>query len=304
MRPRSSPRFSITLSIYLRAVVAREVKFNWSGWSLLGLAMAEARRTLTNRRGFDGLSRLHPTLRRYDEVWRPTGSRSAPASPSRTRSMQCAPRPSRWAVELSERTEALGPGAGRLLMAVVLPQPLRRGWHRWCAVVRHRANRKRKVLQLLAPRQHRRKARALARWRVASGHAPAGCKTDRAARRRALAYRLEHATLGPEKLTQAPLHLPAYRPCISPISAIYLPYICPLSRLYLPSISPISHAGAAARAARGVPPRLARLAALPVRLRPPRRRRRHRLAARRAPRHGERPEPEPEPEPQGEWPQP
>ena len=195
--------------------------------------MAEARRTLTNRRGFDGLSRLHPTLRRYDEVWRPTGSRSAPASPSRTRSMQCAPRPSRWAVELSERTEALGPGAGRLLMAVVLPQPLRRGWHCWRAVVRHRANRRRKVLQLLAPRQHRRKARALACWRIASGHAPAGCKTDRAARRRALAYRLEHATLGPEKLTQAPLHLPVYLPCISRISSLYLPSFSPLSPLYL-----------------------------------------------------------------------
>ena len=161
-----------------------------------------------NRRGFDGLSRLHPTLRRYDEVWRPTGSRSAPASPTCSRSMQCGPRPSRWAVELSERTESLGPGAGRLLMAVVLTQPLRRGWHRWCAIVRHRAKRRRKVLQLLAPRHHRRKARALARWRVASGHTPAGCKTGHhAVRRRALAYRLEHATVGPEKLTQALLGL-------------------------------------------------------------------------------------------------
>ena len=44
------------------------------------------------------------------------------------------------------------------------------------------------------------------------------------------------------------------------------------------------YTGAAARAARRVPPRLARLAALCHPLRPPRRRRRDRLAARRAPR--------------------
>jgi len=166
-------------------------------------AMAEESRTLMNRRGFDGLSRLHPTLRRYDEVWRPTGWRSAPASPTRGRSMQCAPRPWRWEVEFSERTEGLGPGAGRLLMAVVLAQPLRRGWHGWRTMVRHRAKRRRKVLQLLAPRLDRRKARALARWRVASGHTVAGWKTGHGARQHALGLRLDHAIVGPEKLTQA-----------------------------------------------------------------------------------------------------
>ena len=132
-------------------MLAGSLRFGGFGLPPGAPAMTEARRALMNRRGFDALSRLHPTLRRYDEVWRPTGSRSAPASPTRSRSMQCAPRPSRWAVELSERTESLGPGAGRLLMAVVLTQPLRRGWHRWCAMVRYRAKRRRKVLQLLAP---------------------------------------------------------------------------------------------------------------------------------------------------------
>ena len=172
-----------------------------SAWCC-GSAMAEERRTLMNRRGFDGLSRLHPTLRRYDEVWRPTGWRSAPASPTHGRSMQCAPRPWRWEVEFSERTETLGPGAGRLLMAVVLAQPLRRGWHGWRAMVRHRAKRRRQVLQLLAPRLGRRKARALARWRVASGHTVAGWKTGHGARQHALGVRLDHAVVGPEKLTQ------------------------------------------------------------------------------------------------------
>ena len=158
-----------------------------------------------NRRGFDGLSRLHPTLRRYDEVWRPTGWRSAPASPTHGRAMQCTeaqPRSWRWEVEFSERTEALGPGAGRLLMAVVLAQPLRRGWHGWRAMVQRRAKLFRLAGQLLAPRLHGRKARALKRWRVASGHG-ASTRYVSHARQHALGVRLDHAVVGPEKLTQA-----------------------------------------------------------------------------------------------------